>query len=148
MHEEADEIFVVAMYELLRAKGAFPAGEAASDPIELWNRMKAEKSPARMRRATKEAIADILEVTQDIDGEALASVDGYLVKRGAPSLTAKRLGRTHWVARVMKRGSLLSDEEHRALVDSLNDTTDRRWTAALRKRANEMVAAYERRTSE
>ena len=91
---DADEIFLVAMYELLRANGAFPGLDAASDPVSIFRRMKAGESPAFARRATKEAVADVLEMTRDLDGEGLASVDRYLVKRGAPSLTAQRLGRT------------------------------------------------------
>jgi len=91
---EADEVFLVAMYELLRANGAFPGLDAASDPVSIFRRMKAQESPAFVRRATKEGVADVLEMTRDLDGEGLASVDRYLVKRGAPSLTAQRLLRS------------------------------------------------------
>ncbi len=90
---EADEIFLVAMYELLRANGAFPGLDPASDPVSIFRRMKAAESPAFAKRATKEAVADVLEMTRDLHGEGLASVDSYLVKRGAPSLTAQRGGK-------------------------------------------------------
>jgi len=53
--------------------------------------MKARESPAFVRRATEEGVADVLEMTRDLGGEGLASVDRYLVKRGAPSLTTQRL---------------------------------------------------------
>jgi len=88
---DADEIFLVAMYELLRANGAFPGLDAASDPVSIFRRMKARESPAFARRATEEGVADVLEMTRDLGGEGLASVDRYLVKRGAPSLTTQRL---------------------------------------------------------
>ena len=143
MHDiERDKLFLTAMYDVLRANGAFPA--SGSDPAEMLRELKA-RSPSLVRRALTEGITDLLEATQDLDGDALARVDRYLVTRGAPTLTAKRLEQKRWLARLLKRGSLSSDEEYRAVLARLNATADLRWSAAQREQAEGMLSSYERR---
>jgi len=139
----ADEQFFIAMWEILRADAAMHV-PAEIDPVAEWQRMKIV-SPSGAWSGLREAVADLLEMTQDVGGAQLAAIDALLATRGAPSLTAKRLERRRWLGRLLKRGSLESDEEYRVLRGKLDDVDDATFAESQRNLAKDMLLQYEAR---
>jgi hypothetical protein len=138
---EPDERFFVAMWEWLRDNGV---SALKGDPTRMLKGLKAQ-SPAVAKRGVKEAVNDLLEATDDFEGERLAAVDSFLAGRGAQTLTAQRLTRKRWIGKLLKRGRIENDEEFRLLSGKLGDVEDKTLSPNQRALAGGMLSRYEQK---
>jgi hypothetical protein len=142
----AREAFFRAMWPLLRSQGLVPEMEDDLDPVRRWERLKFSH-PAKAAASLHEAARDLLEMTQDLSGPMLERIDAHLRDRGAPTLTAMRLGHERYLARLLRRGRIERTEEYRALMSRLNDVADAGLQGEDRTIASRMVSEFEQRSS-
>jgi hypothetical protein len=133
------------MWSWLRADHQTLALLSNSDPVRNLERVK-EHFPSKFRSALREGVGDLVEMFQDLAGVSLAELDTYLTTQGAPSLTAMRLKRRSGVRRLLKRGSIVSDEEYRSVMSILNDVSDTNSMSPDREALERLVSEYEQRS--
>jgi hypothetical protein len=141
----SDEASFRLLWSWLRANHPTLAASPDSDPVRNLERIK-ETFPSKFRSALREGLGDLVEWLQDLDGVSLAELDTFLTTQGAPSLTAMRLKRRSGIRRLLKRGSLVSDEEYRAVMSILNDVSETNPMAPDREALERLVSDYEQRS--
>jgi hypothetical protein len=95
----------------------------------------------------RQAIGDMLDMTRELPPSEVAQVEVVLQRRGTTSLSALR--REFWqiATKVLKRGSIRTEEEYYRLVERLNDVDDPDLQGELREQASRIIGEYETRES-
>lgn len=146
-HSE-EERFFRAMWDWLSAQEPFAFFRSkTSDPVKALDRLAIEH-PTRWRSGLREAVSDLVTMTQDFEGNQLSEVEEHLRTLGAPSLTSMRMRKRGFVSKLLKRGRIERDEEYRALISQLEDGNESKLTPEEVQVANRLLAEYEQRLGE
>jgi hypothetical protein len=101
-----------------------PPGLSADDhPLALAARIEAE-SMAEARRGLGQAIAFMIEDTDRLPRQRVEEIDRALAAQGLPTLSQMRARLWSKVTRIMKRGTVRTEDDYHALrsvVDSMSE---------------------------
>ena len=137
--------FVLALAEFIDGRYPLPGGRSLTQGLADGFSGLEKFSPSRQRQGVKMAVADMLEMTRDLSGEALREMEAWLAAKRLESLSDIR-ARVWWrVPQILKRGYIRDDAEYYLLNERLNDTSPAGLDVADREQAGQIVAAYERK---
>ena len=113
--------------------------ESLSFPVESQVGRTADafwaKSPSMALRGLRQAVSDVVEMTQDLEGLALDDLEARLREAGAPSLRSMRDRRLRQVFQILNRGQVRNQDEWYVLTAVLSNTDDLLLDAPGRERA-------------
>ena len=113
-----------------------------TDPVLILERMAAA-APARALKGLREAVRDLLEMTQDLRGPELAELDQFLSSNGAPTITQLRAVRVRALFKIQDTGIVRTEEDYRLLQTALSDMSSELLTPETRALGESLLAAYQ-----
>ena len=131
--------FAVVGFEHLYS---FSATAPEDHPAAVVDRMWSE-SPSAALKGLRQAAADVVEMSRDVEGDDLVALEGRLAAAGAPSLAAMRERRVGDIFRILNRAAIRDDDEWRLINAVASDLDDRILGEANRALAQRLLYEYE-----
>lgn len=133
-------------YDLLRRWAASflewvkPFGENIADdihPITILDQM-ASQAPARARQGLALMISDLLEDSASLTTTEIQTPDQKFADADLPTLSNLRMRFSKTIARIVKRGAIISDSEYYFVRSSIENAANRNAGQLW-----QLIAAYE-----
>jgi hypothetical protein len=102
----------------------------------------AERVTAGKRAGFRQAVNDMLEMTQDFTAKQMADADQFVKARGALTLTEMRARRKNLVAQVLKRRKIRNETEYYMLEALVSDVSSS-MNAQVRAEIGVLLRAFE-----
>lgn len=111
------------------------------DPRRQLDRF-AQQSPKMALKGLRQAVNDLLEMTQDFHSAQLEELERLLRDAGAPTISELRQAHARKVFQILRAGVVTSDEDYRLLAAVLSDVDSPLLSTENRDHAERILASY------
>jgi hypothetical protein len=135
------------------ADGTLISREAPTPQVKLAKAFeegiaRAERSGFRSARAAlRLGLQEVLDMSRDLSGQQVRTVDDRMAASSLPTLTAMRERVWQTVSKVLKRGKCRTDLEYYLVIERISGVSDLTLSTEERERLEQIVGQYETRRS-